>query len=292
MDTMTVEQVEVGGLTVAVRREGGGAPLVLVQGGASTTQGYWMSLPQELAAHATVVTLDRPGTGTSPVPTSLRLPEQATHLATVLDAVCDGPAWLVGHSLGGPVSLQLAVDRPDLVAGLVLLDPTPPNDLGALRGLGLMFGPIAFAETSRFPGVRRLHGRLVSVLSRALAKQRTKQGLTISPDFEAFVETAFSHQQATQVLRLLQHFDEDGPALTERLRTERPRLRGAIVSAHRKAGHRVTRAHQELGELTGLEHLEWSDSSHGVHLDQPERTLQLVLDHLGRSSDQAPDTRG
>ena len=44
-------------------------------------------------------------------------------LADLLAAEADGPIWVVAHSFGGAVALRLAESRPDLVAGLILLDP-------------------------------------------------------------------------------------------------------------------------------------------------------------------------
>lgn len=44
-------------------------------------------------------------------------------LAELLETDADGPVWVVAHSFGGAVALRLAATRPDLVAGLVLLDP-------------------------------------------------------------------------------------------------------------------------------------------------------------------------
>lgn len=44
-------------------------------------------------------------------------------LAGLLDAEAQGPVWVVGHSFGGALALNLASARPELVAGLVLLDP-------------------------------------------------------------------------------------------------------------------------------------------------------------------------
>jgi lipase len=44
-------------------------------------------------------------------------------LASLLDADADGPVLVVGHSFGGALALNLAAERPDLIAGLVLLDP-------------------------------------------------------------------------------------------------------------------------------------------------------------------------
>ena len=44
-------------------------------------------------------------------------------LVELLHRNAAGPALVVGHSFGGALALQLAVTRPDLVGGLVLLDP-------------------------------------------------------------------------------------------------------------------------------------------------------------------------
>ncbi|BBY78674.1 alpha/beta hydrolase [Mycolicibacterium parafortuitum] len=44
-------------------------------------------------------------------------------LGALLDAEGGGPVVVAGHSFGGAIALNLAAARPDLVAGLVLLDP-------------------------------------------------------------------------------------------------------------------------------------------------------------------------
>jgi lipase len=44
-------------------------------------------------------------------------------LAALLEANGSAPVTVVGHSFGGAIALALAAARPDLVAGLVLLDP-------------------------------------------------------------------------------------------------------------------------------------------------------------------------
>ena len=49
-------------------------------------------------------------------------------LAALVDAEADGPVVVVGHSFGGAIALSLAAARPDLVAGLVLLDPAVALD--------------------------------------------------------------------------------------------------------------------------------------------------------------------
>jgi pimeloyl-ACP methyl ester carboxylesterase len=58
----------------------------------------------------------------------------ATDLALVLDRILDGPALVVGHSMGAMVAQHLAVDRPDQIAGMVLSATLPRAD-AAFRGL-------------------------------------------------------------------------------------------------------------------------------------------------------------
>jgi pimeloyl-ACP methyl ester carboxylesterase len=74
------------------------------------------------------------------------LARQADDLALVITSTAGGPCVLAGHSWGGIVVQLLAWRRPDLVAGLVLVDPAHEQMTDALpraarRALGLARGP-------------------------------------------------------------------------------------------------------------------------------------------------------
>ena len=49
------------------------------------------------------------------------IPVHAADAAALIEAVCDGPAFLVGLSMGSLIAVQLAHDRPDLVRGAVVM---------------------------------------------------------------------------------------------------------------------------------------------------------------------------
>jgi pimeloyl-ACP methyl ester carboxylesterase len=77
-----------------------------------------------------VVRMRRSGyRGTTPPAGHLSLAEHARHAACLLDALGTGAAHWVGHSSSCLIGLQLAQDRPDLVASLSLLEPAPGGDL-------------------------------------------------------------------------------------------------------------------------------------------------------------------
>jgi pimeloyl-ACP methyl ester carboxylesterase len=72
-----------------------------------------------------VIEVDPPGIGTTSDRRPLRLSDYARGLAHALRREGEDPVVVVGHSLGGLVALRLATDESSLVAGLLLLDPTP-----------------------------------------------------------------------------------------------------------------------------------------------------------------------
>lgn len=89
---------------------------------------YLMNVPKGFH----YITVDRPGFGQSgPDDAVVSLGEQARALAAIIREKGGKPAALVGHSLGGPIIAQLAVDDPQLVAALVIvagsLDPAQEN---------------------------------------------------------------------------------------------------------------------------------------------------------------------
>jgi pimeloyl-ACP methyl ester carboxylesterase len=74
---------------------------------------------------ATVHVVDLPGMALAPslMPRDATFPQLADYVAHVAQTLGVRRALVVGHSLGGGVALHLALRRPDLVDGLVLLAP-------------------------------------------------------------------------------------------------------------------------------------------------------------------------
>lgn len=103
--------------------EGDGPPMVLVHGlGGNAT--HWELLLEELVRGHRVVGLDLVGCGWSAKPRLRYTPELLTdHLLDFLERRGVGRAVMLGHSLGAAVVTELALRRPELVAGLVLLAP-------------------------------------------------------------------------------------------------------------------------------------------------------------------------
>ncbi|MFG2058868.1 alpha/beta fold hydrolase [Micromonospora sp. NPDC048930] len=94
-------------------------PIVLVHG-TRFARGQWQPQLAALAAEFPVTAVDLPGHGSRSAE-----PWDLDHAADLIaEAVRDldaGPAVVVGHSLGGYVSLHFAHRHPDLLAGLVLM---------------------------------------------------------------------------------------------------------------------------------------------------------------------------
>lgn len=99
--------------------------LVLVHGLAGQLQHFTYALADQLAEEYHVIALDRPGCGYSTRDTAelAQLPHQAAMIAEFLEIKGVDQAVLVGHSLGGAVSLALALDHPERISGLALLAP-------------------------------------------------------------------------------------------------------------------------------------------------------------------------
>lgn len=91
----------------------------------------WAPVVDRLRSTARVCTYDRPGLGNSPARTGSTAVDAGVHAAELLALLKaagePGPYLLVGHSYGGLIVRALQHAHPDLVAGMVLLDPVPPG---------------------------------------------------------------------------------------------------------------------------------------------------------------------
>ena len=103
---------------------GAGEPAVVLEAGMNCGAASWERVMPLLAPHVRVAAYDRAGLGGSaPAPGLAVLDRQVEDLTSVITGLAAGPCVLAGHSWGGILVQLLAFRRPDLVAGLILVDP-------------------------------------------------------------------------------------------------------------------------------------------------------------------------
>jgi haloacetate dehalogenase len=129
-ERFTVERRPVNGIEINVRHGGQGPPLLLVHG-FPQTHAIWHRVAPGLARHYTLVMPDLRGYGDSAKPASdaAHAPyskrSMARDLVELMRSMGHDRFFLCGHDRGGRVAHRLAVDHPDAVAKLVVLDISP-----------------------------------------------------------------------------------------------------------------------------------------------------------------------
>jgi len=77
---------------------------------------------KDLLSKYRMVSIDRPGFGYSDFGKAVNLQEESDIISPLFSALKNNkPVYLVGHSLGGPMIVQLAADNPNTISGLVIL---------------------------------------------------------------------------------------------------------------------------------------------------------------------------
>lgn len=98
---------------------GGNPPLILVHG-AGGSYLYWPTELRRLAG-VDVVAIDLPGHGASSSEARDSISAYAEEVSDVLDRLQIEQAVIGGHSMGGAIAMQLCLDKPERVAGLILI---------------------------------------------------------------------------------------------------------------------------------------------------------------------------
>jgi lipase len=116
-----------------VHRFGPAGPVQLLALHGLTGHGQrWQQLGDQLP-EITIAAPDLLGHGRSSWSAPWNIDANVAALAALLDEVAEAPALIVGHSFGGGLAMNLAAVRPDLVSGLLLLDPAIGLDGGWMR---------------------------------------------------------------------------------------------------------------------------------------------------------------
>jgi pimeloyl-ACP methyl ester carboxylesterase len=105
--------------------DGHDGPTLLIAHGLFGQGRNWGSLAKRLARRRRVVTVDMRNHGDSPWAETGSYRDMAGDLAETIDAVADGHADVLGHSMGGKAAMVLALTRPETVNRLIVADIAP-----------------------------------------------------------------------------------------------------------------------------------------------------------------------
>ena len=117
------------GETIHIKCMGVGSPTVILTAGAGDWSAAWRKVQSQIAKTTRVCAWDRPGFGFSSGSTQRQTTSNTTSdlEAALTAARIRGPYIVVGHSLGGYESVMFKDRNPKAVVGMVLVDPSIPD---------------------------------------------------------------------------------------------------------------------------------------------------------------------
>jgi pimeloyl-ACP methyl ester carboxylesterase len=251
---------------------GDGEPVLLIQGVGVHGNG-WLPQVEALAPNYRCVTFDNRGVGRSqPLCGGITVEQMADDAIAVLDATgVNEPAHVVGHSLGGCVALQLALNRRERVRSLSLLctfaagrHAAPVTRRMFWAGMRTRIGPRAWR--------RRAFLELVMPPKCLPAIDRDALAAELAP--------LFGHDLGDQTpavspqLKALRAFD-----VVNRL-GELAGLPTMVVSAEHDPIAPSSAGKALAQGIPGARYVEMLGVSHGVPLHLPDRINSLLDGHL------------
>lgn len=194
------------GLEVEYELCGDGEHVVLLHHGAGLDWFAPFQRQPRLASQCRLLRYHRPGYGgSSRLTAPLTFAFEVATFRGLMDHLGIRRAHVVGHSASGCIALQLAIDAPDIVHSLVLLEPalmavpSPPGVLQALelhRGGHTADAVDVFLEATCGPGAR---ATLADTVPDALEQALADADVFFGQELPALRQWRFGADEATRV---------------------------------------------------------------------------------------------
>ena len=133
---------------LSCREEGAGPPLLILHG-LFGSAANWGRIARDLATDHRVLTVDLRNHGRSAHATGMTYPEMAADVVALIDRLDAGPVTLLGHSMGGKAAMRVALEYPERVVRLVVVDIAPRDYLGNQDEVFAALASLDITGTSR-----------------------------------------------------------------------------------------------------------------------------------------------
>lgn len=145
----------------------GGVPVLLLHGLFGTGDNLGV-LARQLATQRRVLMVDLRNHGQSPHAPTMTLADMADDVLALLDELAIGSIDLVGHSLGGKVAMQLALQYPARVHRLVVADIAP---VAYPRGHDTVFRALHAVDLPAVQNRRDAEAMMASLIAEPVLRQ-------------------------------------------------------------------------------------------------------------------------
>jgi pimeloyl-ACP methyl ester carboxylesterase len=281
-------ELDRGGRALRWIEAGSGAPTIVLEAGAMSPVASFAAVFTALVPDYRVIAYDRAGYGASDA-TSVDLDLQLGDLVAVLEAVGPGPCVVVGHSWGGLLAQLVTWQRPDLISGLVLIDPAHESSY-------LELTPEIRAELGRHPS------RTAPASEDPRSTDSLKYGRELAADVarsvggdshleKLLIEACMSYLETDEQLfmyldelpMILDHLDEMAVRRSQGVWPEVPVvLLTATLGRPEEWIPKVIAVQDQVVASANGHHIIVPTAGHYIHLDRPDLVVSWIQDITSR----------
>jgi pimeloyl-ACP methyl ester carboxylesterase len=231
-----LQRITVNGAELEYETGGTGDPVLLIHGsGVAATFAPTMTEPS-LKGYRLIRYHRRGYAGSSRAPVPFTVKDQAADAAALLKTLGIARAHVVGHSYGGQIALQLALDAPSIVRSLAIMEPpifnasgpSPFAKLEAMYASGDKQGAMAtFSQMSYGPDWRTLAARVPG----GPAQVERDVDTVFQSEAPAMISWGFGAEQAARITQPIVYITGGGAhgGSLKQLRTWMPTIEDVVV---------------------------------------------------------------
>jgi pimeloyl-ACP methyl ester carboxylesterase len=302
--------IDIGGKrSLYLVEKGSGNPTVLFEAGIAATNLNWFHIQEPVSRFAATVSYDRCGLGWS---SPCRTPRTPSNIAAELHQLLEGasvkpPYILVGHSFGGLVMRRFALNYPEKVSGVLMVDPMrieewPPlnparqSELNRGKKLFRVAIPVArigvarLAVTSLFLRSGRAAHRLAGAAGKGgqHVLSRIKDEVGKMPR-EVWPIIAAHWSRPDNFAGMRSHVEAVPDTVREMQDAEPIQKIPVLVLT---PGNSMPLSREDLSRIgNNVQQVIAPASAHWIHLDQPGLVIDSILEMV-RSASEEPVTAG
>ncbi len=244
---------------------GRGEPLIILHGLFGMLDN-WQTLAKKFAAHFTVFIIDQRNHGRSPHTDAMSYPLMAQDLYDFMSAHWIHRAHILGHSMGGKTAMQLALDYPEVVDKLVVVDIGPWQNE---PGHELIFEALQALPLDQLQSRREAELQLADRISDAGIRRFLLKNMTRNKEG--------GYRWKMNLPAITKHYAE----ILSAVKADQPYKGPALFIKGEESEYIRQEDEAKIQRWFSAAQL-WSiaGAGHWIHTDEPEALSEAVLDFL------------